>query len=392
MGGPQRPAMLDGSLVDYVTFNSITDNAKLGDERNFVRIRQSGVGEYVNEAQLQAGTRYEVMTYFHNDANSRFNDSGEGIAKDVSISVRAPSVVQPGERGMVSSIIFCSNAEPLEVWDEAYVTSEAAVELRYVSGSARITSHGPVNGQSLPNSIFTTLALLGYDRLDGIVPAGAQHSGFIIYELEARAATSLPQHEVDPNDDLVVPHQKAIALFREKDYAGAYSAFTALRKLRARREGTGSKMYLSNTKSAITCLRLLNRYDDVLPLAKELSQASDMALGPTHADSILAKIWWASSAQRAHDATTVAGLHIELADAYYTKGDNLSAEQAMATAVYFENKVLNGSGDATQEVAEKADSTQNGEKLKNIAKRVGVGALATGATAAIEAAVGQFFN
>jgi hypothetical protein len=151
-------------------------------------------------------------------------------------------------------------------------------------------------------------------------------------------------------------------------------------------------MYLSNLRSSITCLRLLHRYNDVLPLAKELSQASDRALGPTHADSIEAKTWWAASAQRVEDAVTIADLHIELADAHYTNGDILSAERAMATAVYFENKALNGSGDATKEIADKATNAENSEKLKTMAKKVGVGALTAGATAAIESAVGQIFN
>ena len=392
MGGPPRPTMTGDSPADHVTFNSITNNPQVGDERNFVRIRETGTGSYANEIELQPGRSYQVITFFHNNAKSSLNDGGKGIAKDVSIKVQAPSVVQPGERGKISSTIFCSNAEPLQVWDEAYVTAGTPVELRYVPGSARVSSNGAVNGETLPSSLFTSGALLGYDRLDGVLPGCVQFAGMVVYQIAVQAVAKLPADMVDANDSLAVPQRKAMALLQEQDYAGAYSAFTSLWKLRARREGTSSRMYLSNLRSSITCLRLLHRFDDVLPLAKELSQASDRALGPTHSDSVEAKTWWAASAQRAEDPVTIADLHIELADAYYTNGDILSAERAMATAVYFENKALNGSGDATQEVVEKTSSTENSEKLKRIAKKVGVGALAAGATAAIEGAVGQFFN
>ena len=392
MGGPPRPTMTGESPATHVTFNSITNNPQVGDERNFVRIREAGVGNYVNEIVLRPGSSYQVITFFHNNAKSSLNDGGKGIAKDVSIKVHAPSVVQPNERGMISSTIFCSNAEPLQVWDEAYVTAHTPVQLRYVSGSARVTSNGAVNGQTLPASFFTSGALLGYDNLDGNLPGCAQFAGMVVYQITVQSVTKPLPGTADPDDSLAGPQQKALALLHEQDYAGAYSAFTSLRKLRARREGTSSKMYLSNLRSSITCLRLLHRYGEVLPLAKELSQASDRALGPTHSDSIEAKTWWAASAQHADDPVTIADLHIELADAYYTKGDILSAERAMATAVYFENKALNGSGDATEEVADKTSRTQNGEKLRKLAKSAGVGALAAGATAAIEGAVGQLFD
>jgi hypothetical protein len=384
--------MTGESPANHVTFNSITNNPQVGDERNFVRIRETSIGNYANEIALQPGKTYQIVTFFHNNAKHSLNNGGKGIAKDVSIKVQAPSMVRPGERGIVSSTIFCSNAEPLQVWDEAYVTAATPVELKYVSGSARVTSNGAVNGQTLPPSLFTSGALLGYDRLDGTLPGCAQYAGMVVYQIATQSVTTPVPGAGDTNDSLAVPQQKAQTLLYEQDYAAAYSAFTSLRKLRARREGTSSRMYLSNLRSSITCLRLLHRYNDVLPLAKELSQASDRALGPTHADSIEAKTWWAASAQRVEDAVTIADLHIELADAHYTNGDILSAERAMATAVYFENKALNGSGDATKEIADKATNAENSEKLKTMAKKVGVGALTAGATAAIESAVGQIFN
>ena len=40
--GPERETFTSKEPADYVTFNSITDNAGVGDERNFVRVREAG--------------------------------------------------------------------------------------------------------------------------------------------------------------------------------------------------------------------------------------------------------------------------------------------------------------------------------------------------------------
>jgi hypothetical protein len=40
--GPNRSTFTIDSPANYVTFNSITDNPNIGDERNFVGIRESG--------------------------------------------------------------------------------------------------------------------------------------------------------------------------------------------------------------------------------------------------------------------------------------------------------------------------------------------------------------
>lgn len=42
--GPERPTTSGETGADFITFNSITDNKKVGDERNFVRIREAGAG------------------------------------------------------------------------------------------------------------------------------------------------------------------------------------------------------------------------------------------------------------------------------------------------------------------------------------------------------------
>lgn len=198
--GPERPTFVGESPADYVTFNSMTNNAKIGDERNFVRIREAGTGNYVNEMKLQPGKEYEVSTFYHNNAKDSLNESGKGLAKDASMKVQLPSVIKPGERGKASSTITASNAQPQSVWDEAFMTTDQDIALRYVPGSARITSNGAINGQVLPDELFNKGTLLGYDSLNGVIPGCTQYSGFVTYKFKVDAPNFTIKKQVRKKD------------------------------------------------------------------------------------------------------------------------------------------------------------------------------------------------
>jgi hypothetical protein len=191
-GGPaNRTTYTSANPADEVVFNAITDNPEHGDERNFVLIREAGVGSYVNEIQLASGKRYEVYSYFHNNAKSRLNteaNGGVGIARNVRMYTQVPSVVKPGEKGKISTTIKADNANPLEVWDEAYVTTTETVALKYVRASAIIHSGGAINGAVLSENLFnSTGTFLGWSELNGILPGCADYAGYVIYQLEAVA-------------------------------------------------------------------------------------------------------------------------------------------------------------------------------------------------------------
>lgn len=185
-GGPVRPTFTSAQPATYVTFNSITDNPEHGDERNFVLIREAGVGTYVNEMKLQPGKEYEVYTYYHNNAETRLNTGeGTGIARNARVSAQLPSIVKPGERGIVSSTITADNANPQKVWDEAYITSDSEVAIRYVTASAKIRSGGAINNSIVPDSLFSANGtFLGYSELNGIVPGCADYAGYIVYKIK----------------------------------------------------------------------------------------------------------------------------------------------------------------------------------------------------------------
>lgn len=192
-GPASRPTFTLEEPADYPVFNSITNHTGFGDERNFVSIREAGVGTYKDEIDIVPGKEYEVYVLVHNNAKSRLNDipteGGVGIAVNVRLNAVVPLVVKKGEKGTITSTISADNTNPKEVWDEAYVTATAGtVDLSYVPGSAIIHSNGAVNGRVLSEALFSAEGtFLGYDSLNGVIPGCFQYSSYVIYRIKADA-------------------------------------------------------------------------------------------------------------------------------------------------------------------------------------------------------------
>ncbi len=183
--GPERATFTYASPAPYVTFNSITDNPKVGDERNFVRVKEdSTTTTYGKDVTLQPGKTYQVEVYYHNNAASNLNASGAGIAKDVSLRMQMPASIAASASDTVDGFINSSNANPTSVYDSANLKngSTGAVALRYVPSSAVVTSNGAVNGAHLPDAFLTTGTPLGYDALNGTLPGCNQYAGYVTYK------------------------------------------------------------------------------------------------------------------------------------------------------------------------------------------------------------------
>lgn len=185
--GPERSTFTVENPATYPTFNSITNDPHLGDERNFVRIREAGVGTYVDSINIVPGKEYEVQIYYHNNARSDLNAQGKGAALNSKIKATLPSVVKKGSRVDVSGEITASNTKPLRVFDHANISSPTMdVALRYVQGSAVVTSNGAVNGRALDaNRLFGDGHMIGYNDLNGILPGCYQYSGRVVFKFVA---------------------------------------------------------------------------------------------------------------------------------------------------------------------------------------------------------------
>lgn len=187
--GPDRPTFTMAQPASYVTFNSITDNPMQGDERNFVQIKDvTAGGKFVENVNLVPGHEYQVYSFYHNNASSSLNDAAhgyKGIAKDVTMRIQMPATVQSNQNAQISGIVSSSNANPTQVWDEAYGKATSGdVVLRYVQNSATIHNNGATNGQKLPDALLTTGTNLGYNALDGNLPGCNQYSGYVTFNFQ----------------------------------------------------------------------------------------------------------------------------------------------------------------------------------------------------------------
>ena len=191
--GPQdRPTYTWEQPADHVTFNSITDNPTIGDERNFVRVKKYGTEDVLSDSvNLEVGAEYEVFIYYHNNASANLNDSGKGIASNVRLLVDQPNTVRKDEAGEIKGTIHSAEGEPKEVWDTAYLHSDSTVLLRYVANSATIHTLGSANGSIIDsNALFgENGAYLAYSTNHwGIVPGCNEYSGYVTYRFKVDQA------------------------------------------------------------------------------------------------------------------------------------------------------------------------------------------------------------
>ena len=187
--GPDRKTFTWDDPAPYATFNSITDNPGVGDERNFVQVREIGQEYYQDEVTLEAGKTYEVYIYYHNNADAHeVGKTAIGIADGAAVKSTFPATVKAGEKAVVNATIFASDTDPLSVWDGAYLIPSQDLYLRYVPGTATIHNGGALNGQSIgPDYLFGDGALLGYNQFSGILPGCNEYAGYITYQFFADA-------------------------------------------------------------------------------------------------------------------------------------------------------------------------------------------------------------
>lgn len=191
--GPDRDTYTWANPADHVVFNSITDNPVQGDERNFMQVREAtaGADTYADTISLQADHEYVVNMYYHNNASSTLNDAAHGyagIAHGAFIRAEIPGLVPSGSNGTVAEgYVGATNANPLQVWDEVSFKNSTAndIALKYVAGSATIHNFGAINGQTLPDTIVTSGAALGYDSQNGELPGCNEYSGYVTFTVKA---------------------------------------------------------------------------------------------------------------------------------------------------------------------------------------------------------------
>lgn len=211
--GPQdRATFTMQNPADYATFNSITDNNVVGDERNFVRVREANTeDDFTDNIKIKPGAQYEVFVWFHNNAKSRLNteQDGIGMANNARLLLSIPEIVPAGDAAAIKATISADNANPKEVWDLAFAEADQGVALRFVPNSAVIHLNEPgtydaaksgwydARGhETVEGQILNEDALFGRDGYGGAklaywngnwgyVPGCTEYSGYVTFLLQA---------------------------------------------------------------------------------------------------------------------------------------------------------------------------------------------------------------
>lgn len=189
--GPDRPTYTVDHPADHITFNSITDNTNVGDERNFVVVKDAAntnAGGWQDDITVQPGKEYLVRIYAHNNAAS----SLKLTATNTRVSASVPTTT--GKKVPLSGFVSADNATPQKVWDDISFNSTKDFNVKYVAGSAKIYNNGYAaggSGKSLPDSIVTAGgALIGYNGPDGKVPGCFQYANYITFKVKPQFAPS----------------------------------------------------------------------------------------------------------------------------------------------------------------------------------------------------------
>lgn len=206
-GPADRPTYTNDKPADYATFNSIIDNVAVGDERNFVRVKEIGTNTpYQDKVKVTPGKEYEVYIYYHNDAGSDTNPTGFGMATETVLSSTYPTYLSKGKDGTITGTITWNYVTPAnpknpqtgKVWDEAYLeTDYDNVVMKYKPATAIIHNGGEANGAGLSTNLFTSTGIyIGYNVLKGVIPGCAEYSGYITYTLVAEKTDSSLEKKV----------------------------------------------------------------------------------------------------------------------------------------------------------------------------------------------------
>ena len=183
--GPSRPTFTVANPADHITFNSITDNPNVGDERNFVVVKDAANtndGGWQDNVTVQPGKEYLVRVYVHNNAASSLNLT----AINTRVMASVPNTT--GKNVSISGFVTADNATPNKIWDDIHFNSGNDFNLTYVPGSAEIYNNGYAAGgagKSLSDNIVTsTGALIGYNGPDGKVPGCFQYANYVYFKVK----------------------------------------------------------------------------------------------------------------------------------------------------------------------------------------------------------------
>jgi uncharacterized repeat protein (TIGR01451 family)/LPXTG-motif cell wall-anchored protein len=192
--GPERTTYTIENPADRIAFNSITNNPHIGDERNFVGIREVGSANvWHDNMNVQPGKEYFVRMYVHNNAADNLNLVAENVTAKFNLPTTTGKSIQVN--GFLSASNMGANKSGNsgtygEIYDHATFKSDKDFNLAYIANSLKFENNvfGP-NGTALSESIFTSAGVkLGYDKLDGKIPGCFEFAGYVTFKVKPQFA------------------------------------------------------------------------------------------------------------------------------------------------------------------------------------------------------------
>jgi len=220
--GPQdRERFTWEKPASYVTFNSITDNPFIGDESNFVRVKEyvegGANGGWTDNVTVEPGKEYEVFIYFHNNASASLNnDKGEGLALNTRVASSFPTKLVAGDSGVIRGSVSASNADPVKVWDTAFFKADQTIYLSYIANTAVLhssdsckTTDGTILSAGAlfasdedvlkqTDSVGAMIACYNADNLWGTIPGCNEYAGYVTYRVRADQPAFWMEKTVSP--------------------------------------------------------------------------------------------------------------------------------------------------------------------------------------------------
>lgn len=192
--GPDRPTFTWAHPATYVTFNSMTDNPKYGDERPFYDVRDANSNTNQDKINVHDNQELVFRVYYHNNAASNLNK----VAKNTHVSMLLPKT--PSTNTWSTAYISADNASPKVVGDTVELTGDLPFTLEYEKGTAQLWNN-VFRGKALSDDITTSSgALIGYDKIDGKVPGCEQYSGYITIKVKVHMPQPNPTVSCDALD------------------------------------------------------------------------------------------------------------------------------------------------------------------------------------------------
>lgn len=191
--GPSRETFTIEKPATYVTFDSITNNPNYGDERNFLRVRDSdkqywsdsSTNGWTDTMTMQEGHTYDVRLYVHNNAASNLNLKSTNTRAFINLPIKDNTY---GKQFELNGYIMSDNAKPNKIWDNIVLKSDKAFHVKVVSqkyiNNIKTEADG---GFNIGNEVYSgdgTGALIGYEKMDGVVPGCFQYSGYVLLKIQ----------------------------------------------------------------------------------------------------------------------------------------------------------------------------------------------------------------